>query len=179
MLLVLFTIQFEGSRFFAFRAQNDMWILLLLGFLLAVMYMTNAWDGIIYFIFTSLILLLIIFKENSPLDEVQGSKVFKNLDFKHLSLIKNLKLKIKNYILLVLILGVGFTLFSLPFSLNFKPFVSGIGVLCAPTFLTNIGKLGPFLFEPEHCQRSPLWQLLILYGFFYFWIISFIFGGHI
>ena len=58
-------------------------------------------------------------------------------------------------------------LFSLPFWLNFKPFGSGIGVLCAPNFLTEINKLGPLLFEKDHCAHSPLWMLIILYGFFY------------
>jgi YYY domain-containing protein len=73
------------------------------------------------------------------------------------------------------IIFFGFIIFSLPFSVNFKPFVSGIGVLCAPTFLTNIGKLGPFLFEANHCQRTPFWQFILLYGFFYFFVVSFIF----
>ncbi|MDO8638856.1 MAG: DUF2298 domain-containing protein [Candidatus Daviesbacteria bacterium] len=57
-------------------------------------------------------------------------------------------------------------IFSLPFWLNFKSFSSGIGILCAPQFLTNLGKLGPFIFEVDHCQRSPYWMLLIIYGFF-------------
>jgi YYY domain-containing protein len=74
-----------------------------------------------------------------------------------------------------LIIFFGFIVFSLPFSLNFKPFVSGIGVLCAPSFLTNIGRLGPFLFEANHCQRTPFWQFVMLYGFFYFFVISFLF----
>jgi len=47
-------------------------------------------------------------------------------------------------------------------------------VLCAPTWLTKIGKIGPFLFETNHCQKSPWWQLLILYGFFSFFGISFL-----
>jgi len=41
-----------------------------------------------------------------------------------------------------------------------------------PKFLTDIGKIGPFLFEANHCQRSPLWQLIMLYGFFYFFVFS-------
>lgn len=35
-------------------------------------------------------------------------------------------------------------------------------------------KIGPLLFEPDHCLRSPLWQLLTLYGFFYFFIFTFL-----
>lgn len=121
----------------------------LISFLLAVMYMTSAWDGLIYLLLTAIVIFLIQLKSAN----------------------KKYILHTTYYILLVL---VGFFLFSLPFSLNFKPFASGIGILCAPKFLTNIGRLGPFLFEPNHCQRSPLWQLLILYGFFYFWVAVFI-----
>lgn len=68
--------------------------------------------------------------------------------------------------------------FSLPFWISFKPFSSGIGVLCAPQMLVNLNKLGPFLFEADHCQRSPLWMLGIIYGFFfivfwgYLWILK-------
>ena len=65
-------------------------------------------------------------------------------------------------------------LFSLPFWLSFKPFGSGIGLLCAPDFLTNLGKLGPFLFEANHCARSPLWMLFILWGFFYLVVLGFL-----
>lgn len=46
-------------------------------------------------------------------------------------------------------------------------------MLCAPEFLTKLGRLGPLLFEADHCKRSPIWQLGVLYGFFYFWAISF------
>ncbi|EKE14331.1 MAG: Chlor_Arch_YYY protein [uncultured bacterium] len=70
---------------------------------------------------------------------------------------------------------ISYFIFSFPFNLSFKPFVSGIGLLCAPKSLIAIGKLGPFLFEADHCQLSPLYQLFILYGFFYFLIISFFF----
>jgi YYY domain-containing protein len=40
--------------------------------------------------------------------------------------------------------------------------------------LINQGQLGPLLFEADHCQRSPWWQLLMLYGFFTFFIVSFL-----
>ena len=125
---------------------------LLLAFLLATMYMTNAWDGIIYFLLTSIVILYLQWQriKNISLDLFIGLFVY------------------------LFILGAGFFLFSLPFSLHFKPFVSGIGVLCAPEFLTKIGHFGPLLFEADHCQHSPWWQLFILYGFFYFWAISFI-----
>lgn len=127
----------------------------LISFLLTIMYMTNAWDGFIYLLLTLMLFAFFYLYKN-------GIKLF-------LSSV-NLYELLKNFLTIIL----GFIVFSLPFSLNFKPFVSGIGILCAPSFLTNLGKMGPFLFETNHCQKSPIWQLLILYGFFYFFVISFI-----
>lgn len=141
-------------------------ILLLVSFLLASAYMTNAWDGLIYFLLAAIVIFFL--SAHQPL---AGSK-------KTRGLIENYKFKMYSYVLSVLPLGFGLFIFSLPFSLNFKPFVSGIGVLCAPKFLTDIGKLGPFLFEADHCQHSPLWQMLILYGFFYFFVFSFFYFLH-
>ena len=123
----------------SFQISNLKFQILLITFLLAIMYMTNVWDGIIYLILTIIVIYCIRLKSRS-----------------------------------ILFLVIGFIVFSLPFSINFKPFASGIGILCAPNLLTDIGKIGPFLFEPDHCQKSPLWQLLILYGFFYFWVVAFI-----
>lgn len=70
------------------------------------------------------------------------------------------------------ILLFGFFLFIQPFNMFFEPFVSGIGVLCAPQWLIDMEKLGPLLFEADHCQQSALWQLAILHGHFYFFVIS-------
>ncbi len=129
--------------------------LLFVSFLLAVMYMTNAWDGLIYMLLGFAVWTFInVYKENEgiELSGIDYSRLFKGF----------------------LILIAGFFVFSLPFNLDFKPFVSGIGVICAPGFLTQIGHIGPFLFEPNHCQRSPLWQLALLYGFFYFFVVSFL-----
>ena len=137
--------------------------LLLLAFLLAIMYMTNAWDGFIYFLLASLILVYIQIKH------AQKSKTLNTTNTTNVKYYKYF-----NIGLLVVLVSIGSILFSLPFSINFKPFASGIGVLCAPEFLTNIGKLGPFLFEKDHCLRSPIWQLAILYGFFYFFVIAFV-----
>lgn len=142
---VLLTIALLYSIYLSRQLKNG--LLILVGFLLAIMYMTNAWDGLIYLLLTFFIFIFVLFKKK---------------DFTINFLYKS-----------ALTIG-GFFVFSLPFSLNFKPFVSGIGVICAPKFLTSIGKLGPFLFEADHCQRSPIWQLIILYGFFYFFVISFI-----
>lgn len=55
---------------------------------------------------------------------------------------------------------------SLPFLLHFKSFVNGIAVNCPPTFLENT-RLGPIIFETvDKCQRSPLWMMALLWGFF-------------
>ena len=146
--------RFGFGNWSLFGAWNFEFRILLLGFILAIMYMTNAWDGIIYFLLTFFVFCYLLFK--------------------------NTKLKIDDYIpkiktlgLYTLIVASGFIIFTAPFNLNFKPFAAGIGILCAPKFLTDIGHFGPFLFEPDHCQHSPLWQLGILYGFFYFWVIAF------
>jgi len=113
-----------------------------IGFLTAVHYMTNAFDGPIYILLTIVILFFL-----------SG-------------------LSVKFFINIVVLL-ISFILFSLPFSWYFKPFISGIGVNCSPKFLTDIKKIGPFLFEAGNCQISPLWMLFILWGFF--WISFLIF----
>lgn len=133
--------------------------LLFISFLLSVQYMTNAWDGIIYLLLTGLLLLYITWQQVMKL---RGEMIAKLMTI------------VVRLVTPVLILGVGFVIFSLPFSLFFKPFVSGIGILCAPSFLTNLGSIGPFLFEVDHCQRSPLWQLGILHGFFFIFITVFL-----
>jgi YYY domain-containing protein len=129
--------------------------LIFLSFIFAIMYMTNAWDGPIYLLLGFFILIVFNFYQLGQKWILSKRNVYETL---------------KQYLVLIL----GFFTFSLPFNLNFKPFVSGIGVICAPALLTNIGKIGPFLFEANHCQKSPLWQLAILYGFFYFFVISFL-----
>ncbi|MBI2031523.1 MAG: hypothetical protein HYT08_02800 [Candidatus Levybacteria bacterium] len=128
--------------------------LLLISFLLAVMYMTNVWDGIIYFMLTVLVLFLPV------------ASAIKNS--------KNDKFTFLKFTFYIASIGILFLIFSAPFNLNFKPFASGIGILCPPEFLIEKGKIGPFLFEQNTCQRSPLWQLMLLYGFFYFWVVTFL-----
>lgn len=127
----------------------------LFGFLIAIAYMTNAWDGLIYLGLFGLILLFIKHGEGN-----ESSK----------SILRTI-LKSVKYVLYVLIL---FFVFTFVFNKNFVPFASGIGINCAPGFLVNMGHLGPFLFEKGQCQHSPIWQLLILYGFFLFMVISFL-----
>jgi uncharacterized membrane protein len=66
-------------------------------------------------------------------------------------------------------MGIAMLIFGLtilPFIIHFKPFVSGIGVNCPPAKLAN-SKIGPFVFETvDKCQKSPLWMMLVLWGFF-------------
>lgn len=128
--------------------------LLLLGLLLGVMYMTNAWDGIIYMILSGFVFLFL----NFIYQEENQTTAFFSIFYKTFSA--------------SLFLLFFFLIFSLPFSLNFKPFASGVGVLCAPKAL--LGKsLGPLLFEVGKCQKSPLYMLAILWGFFYFHVLGF------
>ncbi len=129
---------------------------LLLSLILAIMYMTNAWDGILY-----LLLIIAIFGA-LHLNSILQSK-------------KNINLKtLLPFIYSIAVIGVLYFILTLPFNLFYKPFVSGLGFICPPDFLIKIGRIGPFVFEADHCQRSPIWQLLILYGFFYFWVVSFL-----
>ena len=116
--------------------------IIFLGFLTAVHYMTNAFDGPIYILLFSIIFFVLF------------------------------GLSVKFFINTIILL-ISFVFFTLPFSWYFKPFVSGIGVNCSPKFLTDIGKIGPFLFEAGKCQISPLWMLFVLWGFF--WISFLIF----
>ncbi len=106
-----------------------------IGFLTAVHYMTNAFDGPIYLLLTMFIFLT----------EKNWVK----------------------FLIQIVIVLISFIIFSLPFSLNFKPFVSGIGVNCGSEIFNYTGKIGLFLFEKGNCQSSPLWMLFLLWGFFW------------
>ena len=132
-------------------------ILILISLTLAVMYMTNVWDGLIY------MLLIFFIIAQKKLHLIRFDKI-------NLGDIKQFLTQLLKPALLVIVL---FFIFSLPFNLFFKPFASGIGILCAPSFLTDIKQFGPFLFEQDHCQKSEWWELLTLYGFFYFFVASF------
>src|SRR5260221_137951 len=122
----------------------------LLSFCLTIMYMTNALDGLIYMLLTFLCIFFL----------------YKNIYQKRL-IATIFQTPLTS--VFVIILG-GFILFSLPFSLFFKSFVNQIGIVCPPSFLVKLQTLGLFVFEPNHCDHSPWWQLLILYGFFAFWV---------
>ena len=127
----------------------------LLGFLLAIMYMTNAWDAAIYLLLVALITVPLFWERIRK--ESQNAFQF----------------CVRLSVPIVTVTSV-FFIFSFPYNYFFKPFASGIGILCSPSFLTKIGKLGPILFEADHCQHSYLWELLMLYGFFYFFVGAFI-----
>ncbi|MBU2632745.1 hypothetical protein KKG52_03445 [Patescibacteria group bacterium] len=124
----------------------------LLGFLMAIMYMTNTWDAAIYLLLAGAMLSLCYLT-------IPGESIWK---------------KIINLFFSLTIVFLSFFIFSYPFNSFFKPFVSGIGLLCAPQFLIDLKQIGPFIFEANHCQTSPFWQLAILYGFFYFFVFSFL-----
>ncbi|MBM3283494.1 hypothetical protein FJY90_04530 [Candidatus Gottesmanbacteria bacterium] len=127
----------------------------LLGMLLAVMYMTNAWDGIIYMMLSC----LVIFYRNLAARRYEPEVTLFASFYRTFSA--------------SLFLVFFFLLFGLPFFASFKPFVSGIGVLCPPAFLAG-KNIGPFLFEAGKCQKSPLYQFIILWGFFYFNVIGYL-----
>lgn len=130
--------------------------LALLGILMAVMYMTNAWDGVIYMMLAGLVFLYLNLK-GKPL-------------FSKDTIISAISKTFTTSLLLIFF----FLVANLPFSLNFKPFASGVGFLCSPQFL--IGKnLGPLLFEADRCQKSPIYMMIILWGFFYYNVLGFFF----
>ncbi|NTU73310.1 hypothetical protein HGB07_04030 [Candidatus Roizmanbacteria bacterium] len=126
----------KWARYFIFIPRNQIIITAIIGAMCSIHYMTNAFDGLIYLLFTLIILFLFY-------------------QFSYLFLIHTLTLI------------VSFGLVSLPFSLFFAPFASGIGVNCSPKFLIDIGKIGPFLFEKSNCQLSAYWMLGVLWGFFW------------
>jgi len=160
------------------------------GMLLAIMYMTNAWDGILYFGLT----LLVLFAKFIISYSLQKKEIYIHQyvlkKFSNFSIQKALRIgyTIYPYALRMIILIVALTLFLKPFNMHFKPFVSGIGLLCAPSAISKgfiIGlidvpgvagiKVGNMeLIDEGHCEPSPIWQLIVLYGFFYFFIISYL-----
>ncbi len=70
---------------------------------------------------------------------------------------------------------VSAALTSLPFTSFFRSFVNGIAINCPPGILANT-RIGPLIFEGvEKCQRSPLWMLALLWGFFIYcgvWLLT-------
>ncbi|CAN5171706.1 DUF2298 domain-containing protein [soil metagenome] len=116
---------------------------ILFGFMIAIHYMTNAFDGPIY-----MLLMMIVFFYLYRISVAFAA--------------------------MVVMMGLSYVIFSLPFSYFFSPFVSAIGVNCPPAFITSalkpnaagLLKWGPFLFEKGNCQISEPWMLFVLWGFF-------------
>lgn len=129
-----------NEKGFSYKVRFDTLLVVGMGFMCAVHYMTNALNGPIYLLATVTVLLIIYGFSN-------------------------------RYISMLILLGFSFFVFSFPFSVNFSPFTSGIGVNCAPAFLTQMEKLGPFLFEAGNCQSSALYMMFILWGFFWMGIV--------
>ncbi|MBI3619647.1 hypothetical protein HY214_00675, partial [Candidatus Roizmanbacteria bacterium] len=138
LLTLLLLFQFYTTR--RHHARQLFATIIGFGFLTAVHYMTNAFDGPIYLLLT----LTLLFSRFGRQKAVFGKAL--------------------------LLLG-SFIIFSWPFSSHFSPFVSGIGLNCAPSLLVKLHKIGPFLFENDKCQTSSLWMLGVLWGFF---LLSFI-----
>lgn len=136
--------------------------MVMLSLLLAIAYMTNAWDGFIYYLLTAGVIFLILIKHDTK-------KTGKGIHF------FSFTIEPIAFMYYCMLIFAGFFVFIFPFSFFFQTasLVHGIGILCTPSFLTAMGHFGPLLFELDHCQKSPLWQLITLYGFFYFWVISY------
>jgi YYY domain-containing protein len=117
------------------------------GFLVGALLMTNALDGPIY-LGLFIVLFFVFFRPE----------------------VKNWRIPGK----VLGILGVAAVVSSLPFVMHFSSFVHGVAINCPPVFLAN-SKLGPFLFEGvEKCQKSPLWMMALLWGFFIYcggWLV--------
>jgi len=139
LLIMLFSHQIDRTH----KTHTTNWtIMAFYGFLLGILLMTNALDGPIYLgLFITIL----------------G--------------ISNFKFQISNWKPLLVSFGVVClitVITALPFLWHFKSFATGIGVNCPLEFLANT-KIGPFLFEGvEKCQKSPLWMMELLWGFFWF-----------
>ncbi len=113
------------------------------GFLCGVLLMTNALDGPIY-----MGLFLILFMIHNSKFIIQWRTYWKQIASQ------------------IGIVPLAATLVSLPFLFHFKSFVNGIAVNCPLPFLAN-SRIGPIIFESiEKCQRSPVWMMWLLWGFF-------------
>ena len=138
--LALLMIAMLVSLFGQDKGKLEWWELAVYGTVAGMAFMTNALDGLIYL---GLIMML--------------------------SIITNLKSQISNLKKIpvawgIVILAFGVTI--IPFVRSFKSFVSGVAVNCPPAALANT-KIGPLIFEEtEKCQKSPLWMILVLWGFF-------------
>ncbi|MFH1827130.1 MAG: DUF2298 domain-containing protein [bacterium] len=136
---VLFTIAFLFLLFSVIKKSDKMskniFYFIFTGLMIAILYMTNAFDGPIYLILALSIYLALF-----------------GFSTKFLSA--------------SIITTTSAFIFALPFISKFDSFVSKIGINCPPKVLLNIKSFGPFLFEAQNCQISPVWMLFVLWGFF-------------
>jgi uncharacterized membrane protein len=138
LVIAMLIIMFEDEK-----KKLSLWMVGLYGWILGLMLMTNALDGPVYMALWGILV-------------VSRARV---TDWKNRNWWKEKAVE------LGVLLGT-FLLTIMPFVAHFQPFVSGIGVDCPPQFLAN-SKHGPFLFEGvEKCQKSPIWMMLLLWGFF-------------
>lgn len=134
--------------------------IILLGLVISVMYMTNAWDGIIYFGLSVLVFMVLF----TTLDDNKNYSISLFPTFRIHLLSKNISLYLPRFLLIVFTLGISYLLFSLPFNMHFVPFAKGIGVNCVTPNSSN----------QILCDFSPWWMLLILWGYFYFFALTFL-----
>ncbi|HJZ05306.1 MAG TPA: DUF2298 domain-containing protein [Patescibacteria group bacterium] len=129
----------------------------LYGWISGLMFMTNALDGIIY---AGLFAVLLIAR-NLQFSISNSQLISKFLNFQ--------------FFKPLIVVGMVFAVTISPFVARFEPFVSGVAVNCPPEQLAN-SKIGPIIFEgAEKCQKSPLWMMLVLWGFFVYcgwWYIA-------
>ncbi|MCX8008496.1 MAG: DUF2298 domain-containing protein [Patescibacteria group bacterium] len=131
---------------FVINPSSGRFLYVLYGGLVGILLMTNALDGPIYFGLFCLFILL----HQWNWDDLLTWKWIKD---KGIS---------------VLLALLGFLFVTLPFLLNFKSFATGLAVNCPPKILENTN-IGPIVFETvDKCQKSPLWMIWLLWGFFFF-----------
>ena len=141
LLLALFLS--DGKSLNTQRSDAQSLRYVLYGLLVSILLMTNALDGPIY-----LGLFLVLYS------------VF------HWKYIRAFGKHWKYIVLTAGSVCIAAVLGSIPFMSKFSSFVSGIALNCPPAFLAN-QKIGPLLFEEiEKCQRSPVWMMWLLWGFF-------------
>lgn len=164
---------------FLLTTENRLLKTTLLGFLTAIMYMTNAWDGLIYLGLSGIVLLFI-----HLLHPASFPYLFQIKSFVFGTSKKHDKIDPWHLVGYWLLLVGSFVIFSFPFNLHFKPFVSGFGVVggwemlralhLIPENAESVVKIGPLLFEKGNNLRSPLWMMGVLWGFFYYFVVIFI-----
>jgi len=178
LLLIQTNLKIDDSKLIGKVFLVKPYYLVFNGLLLAAMYMTNAWDGAIYWLLSALTLLYIHgtkMQNYKKILETENLIIKENK--KHITP-KFKKWKVawaRDYILSLLIVTTCLLLFATPYNFFFNTgaYDHGIGLNCAPEFLIKIGKIGPFIFEQGYCQHSYWWELLTLYGFFYFFVVVF------